>query len=116
MDFNFFFFVKLLLTSFLVVGSSFLATRYPGPAGVVIALPITSFLALAWARIAGQTNLQTASFLESIGWITLSGLGLFFLTPYLLRSGYSFWFSFSLGFLSLVLGCYVVLYVQRSIS
>jgi hypothetical protein len=116
MDFNLFFFLKLFVSSLLIMGSSFLALRYPGPAGVVVALPVTTFLSLAWARFAGQTNLQTASFLESVGWITFSGLGLFFLTPYLLRSGYSFWFSFSMGFLSLVLGCYVVLYVQRSIS
>jgi hypothetical protein len=116
MDLNLFFFLKLSLTLVIVMSSSFLATRYPGPAGVIVALPITSFVALAWARIAGQTNLQTASFLESIGWITLSGLGLFFLTPYLLRNGYNFWFSFSMGFLTLLFGCYVVLWVQRSIS
>ena len=116
MDFNLFFFVKLLLTSLIVVGSSLIALRYPGPAGVIVALPLTTFLTLAWARIAGQTNVQTASFLESVGWVTLSGLGLFFLTPYLLKSGYSFWFSFSLGLVSLLLGCFVVLWVQRSIS
>ena len=116
MDFNFFFFLKLMVSSLLIVGSSALALRYPGPAGVIVALPVTTFLTLAWARIAGQTNLQTASFLESVGWITLSGLGLFFLTPFLLKNGYSFWFSFSMGLASLFLGCFFVLWVQRSIS
>ena len=104
-----------MVSSLLIVGSSALALRYPGPAGVIVALPVTTFLTLAWARIAGQTNIQTASFLESVGWITLSGLGLFFLTPYLLRSGYSFLISFGAGLLSLIVGCFMVLWFRRSI-
>ncbi|MEZ4815464.1 MAG: hypothetical protein R3A80_09710 [Bdellovibrionota bacterium] len=101
------FFLKTLISGLLVAGASTLARKYPGPAGIMIALPITTFLTMAWMGFEGVRSQEMATFLQSVGWITASGLGLFFLTPWLIRLGWGFWPAFSLGFLSLVLGTWV---------
>ena len=102
------FLIKSLISGFLIAGASVLVRKYPGPAGILVALPMTTFLSLAWMRFDGVKNPEIATFLQSVGWITLGGVGLFFLTPYLLRIGWGFWPSFLLGTLSLTVGSFVV--------
>lgn len=101
------FWLKAIVSGLLVAGASSLAQRHPGPAGVLIALPTTSLLALFWMRYAGAGNLEVADFLNSVGVVTLAGLGLFFITPALLRMGWSFGLALSVGALVLFLGSFV---------
>ena len=101
------FILKTLISGLLVAGASTLARRYPGPAGILIALPFTTFLTMAWMGIDGVRSSEMAVFLQSVGWITLAGVGVFFVTPWLIRMGWGFWPAFALGLLTLGIGSWV---------
>ena len=102
-----FFLLKTIISGLLVAGASSLARRYPGPAGLFIALPITTFLTMAWMGMQGSSKLDLAKFLQTVGWITIAGIGIFFLTPYLIRIGWNFWPAFAVGLCILALGSWI---------
>ncbi|NCN26780.1 hypothetical protein GW915_04325 [bacterium] len=102
-----FFVFKTIVSGLLVAGASVLARKYPGPAGIFVALPVTTFLTMAWMGIEGTQSSEMAVFLRSVGWITVAGLGVFFLTPWLLKIGWSFWPAFGVGLLTLFAGSWI---------
>lgn len=101
------FILKVLISGFIVAAASLIAKKHPGPAGIIVALPITTFLTMAWMGVEGTSSSEMATFLQSVGWITIAGVGLFFITPWLIRLGYGFWPSFAAGLATLALGTWV---------
>lgn len=101
------FLLKTLISGLLVAGASTLARRYPGPAGIIVALPVTTFLTMAWMGFEGTRSAELAVFLQSVGWITIAGVGLFFMTPWLIRLGVGFWPSFAAGLFTLAAGTWL---------
>lgn len=102
-----FYWIKAIVSGLIIAGSSSLAQKYPGPAGVLIALPTTTLLTMAWMGQQGATKSELATFLMTVGWITLAGIGFFFLTPVLIKNGWSFWVSFFCGIVVLILGSWI---------
>lgn len=98
------FWLKAFVSGLLVAGASSLAQRHPGPAGVLVALPVTSLLALSWMRYEGASDSETATFLLNVGAVTLAGVGLFFVTPALIKNGWGFMPAMAIGLLILFLG------------
>lgn len=90
-----------------MAGASTLARKYPGPAGILVALPVTTFLTMAWMGLEGTRTKEMADFLQSVGWVTAAGLGVFFLTPWLIRIGWNFWPAFIVGLSTLALGSWI---------
>jgi hypothetical protein len=97
------FWFKLILSAAVISTSSSIAGRRPDLAGWLIALPISSMLALAFAQVEFQDASRSAAFARSI----LSGvpLSLSFFLPFVFaeRLKLSFWWLYALGLLLLTL-------------
>lgn len=102
------FLLKTILSGLLAAGASTLAKKYPGAAGILVALPVTTFITMMWMGLEGTSAQNMATFLQNVGWITLAGIGVFFFTPLLIRLGWGFWPAFGAGLLTLVLGSWAV--------
>ena len=103
------FWIKVLISSFVIAGASQLAGRKPVLAGFIVALPLTSMLALAWAyaehRDMEKVNAFAIAVLEAVP------LSLVFFVPFVLNRWLklNFVFTFALGIICLALAygfCY----------
>lgn len=101
------FILKTLVSGLLVAGASALARRHPGPAGLLIALPTTTLLTLLWMSLEGVSKTDAAIFLQTVGWVTLAGMGLFFITPFLIRMGWGLGPAFAVGIAALAIGSWI---------
>ena len=83
--------IKSAISGVLVASISELARRYPGWAGLLASLPLTSLLAMLWLyRDSGDAE-QVAALARSTFWFIIPSLPLFLAFPALLRSGLGFW-------------------------
>lgn len=58
---------------------------------LLIALPLTSLLAIIWMHQAGQTSQRLANHAEGTFWFVLPTLPMFLILPWMLRNGWGFW-------------------------
>ncbi|MEY4242587.1 MAG: hypothetical protein RLZZ245_172 [Verrucomicrobiota bacterium] len=58
---------------------------------LLIALPLTSLLAMIWMHQAGQTSQRLANHAEGTFWFVLPTLPMFLILPWMLRNGWGFW-------------------------
>jgi hypothetical protein len=58
---------------------------------LLIALPLTSLLAMIWMHHAGQTSQRLANHAEGTFWFVLPTLPMFLILPWMLRNGWEFW-------------------------
>jgi TRAP-type mannitol/chloroaromatic compound transport system permease large subunit len=92
------FIVKILLSVALLLTASELAKRSTFLGAVVIAMPVTSILAMTWLYWDTRDAEKVAAFAKDIFFLVPPSL-LFFL-PFLFqqKSHWPFWLNFSLGF------------------
>lgn len=83
--------VKILVTAVIVAAVSEIARRSTFWAAVLVSLPLTSLLALAWLYVDTGDTERVAAMAEGIVWLVLPSLVLFLVLPPLLRAGYPFW-------------------------
>lgn len=95
------FWFKLLLSSVVISASSSLAGRRPDLAGWLIALPISSMLALAFTHLEFQDTARSAAFARSI--LVGVPLSLTFFVPFVFsdKLRLSFWWLYGVGLLLL---------------
>ena len=58
---------------------------------LLIALPLTSLVALLWMHHAGQTTERLANHAEGTFWFVLPTLPMFLIFPWMLRNHWGFW-------------------------
>ena len=75
------FWIKILISSFIIAGASHLAGKKPLLAGFIVALPLTSMLALAWAYFEHRDMQKINQFAWSI--LTAVPLSLAFFIPFI---------------------------------
>lgn len=86
------FLVKTLISALLIAGVSELGRRSTFWAAVLIALPLTSVLAMVWIWRDTGDAARIAQFSTSVFWLVLPSLLLFVLLPLLLqRLHWDFW-------------------------
>lgn len=85
--------VKVLLTALIIVIVSKIQLFSDRLSAVLIALPITSLLALLWMHHSGQSAQRLANHLETTFWFVLPTLPMFLLLPWMLRQDWGFWTS-----------------------
>jgi hypothetical protein len=100
------FWAKVLISALIISFASWLAGRNPRLAGFIVALPLTSILALAWSNIENQNQVASFDFAKSI--FVAVPLSLLFFVPLLLaeRVGLSFWQAYGSGFVLLGVAYY----------
>lgn len=83
--------VKVLLTALIIIIVNKVQLFSDRLSALLIALPLTSLLAMIWMHQAKQPSDRIASHAEGTFWFVLPTLPMFLLFPWMLRNGWSFW-------------------------
>jgi len=81
---------KLLVSAFVIVLATKIQLFHDRLSALVIALPLTSLLAMIWMRAAGQSSERIANHAEGTFWFVLPSLPMFLVFPWMLRHGWGF--------------------------
>lgn len=90
-------FTKLLLSAALIVLVTKVQVFHDRLSALLIALPLTSLLAMGWMRAEGQSPGRIANHAEGTFWFVLPSLPMFLILPWMLRHGWSFGTSLALN-------------------
>jgi hypothetical protein len=101
------FILKILISASVIAFTSWLAGKKPELAGFIIALPLASLLALAFAHFEHGNEKASIEFAKSI-LIAVPVSWLFFLPFFLTdKYNYGFWVSYIIGILLLIAGYFI---------
>ena len=96
---------KVLLTASLIVFISEVVKRSNYFGALLISLPLTSLVVMAWLYIETGDHQRVATLSFSVFWLILPSLVLFLVLPLLIKLGWGFWLSLALAMLATV-ACY----------
>jgi hypothetical protein len=82
---------KLLLTALIIVIVTKIQLVSDRLSALLIALPLTSLVAMAWMHHGGQSAQRLANHAEGTFWFVIPTLPMFLIIPWMLRNGWSFW-------------------------
>jgi hypothetical protein len=99
------FFIKVLLSAFLIAAIAEVAKRSNLVAALIASLPITSILAFVWLYVDTGEPLQVADLSRQIVWLVIPSLAFFWVLPWLLEYALNFWLALGLAALATSL-CY----------
>ena len=85
--------VKLLVTAAIILFVNKIQLVNDRLSALLIALPLTSLMAMIWMHHAGQSPQRLANHSEGTFWFVLPTLPMFLILPWMLRSGWGFWVS-----------------------
>lgn len=83
--------VKVLLTAVIILMVNKVQLFSDKLSALLIALPLTSLLAMIWMWQGGQPASRIAGHAEGTFWFVLPTLPMFLILPWMLRHGWSFW-------------------------
>ena len=89
--------IKAALSGVIVALVSEIARRNPGAGGLLASLPLVSVLGMIWLWRDTSDAVRMAAHAEATFWFVLPSLPMFLLIPFMLRGGFSFWFSLLAG-------------------
>jgi hypothetical protein len=108
--------VKISLTVAVIVAVAEIAKRSTFWAAALASLPLTSLLALIWLYVDTHDTQRIADLSQGIFWLVLPSLSLFVLLPYLLRTGWSFWYSLGVACIATVAAYFGVIWCLQKFS
>jgi hypothetical protein len=82
---------KVLLSALIIVLVTKVQLVSDRLSALLIALPLTSLIAMAWMHHGGQSAQRLANHAEGTFWFVLPTLPMFLIIPWMLRNGWSFW-------------------------
>lgn len=85
--------VKLLLTALIIHFVNKIQLFNDRLSALLIALPLTSLLAMIWMHHAKQSPARLANHAEGTFWFVLPTLPMFLILPWMLRNGWGFWMA-----------------------
>lgn len=83
--------VKLLLSALVITLVNKVQLFSDRLSALLIALPLTSLVAMVWMHQAGQSPQRLANHAEGTFWFVLPTLPMFLILPWMLRHGWGFW-------------------------
>jgi hypothetical protein len=89
----FFYVLKVVITALLVVSISEVSKRSTLVGGILVAIPVVSFLSFIWMYVETKDTVRIAALSISIFWMVLPSLPFFVLFPYLLHRNIGFFVS-----------------------
>ena len=89
--------VKLLISAAVIVLVNKIQLVNDRLSALLIALPLTSLVAMIWMQQAGQSSQRLANHAESTFWFVLPTLPMFLILPWMLRHGWGFWSALALN-------------------
>jgi hypothetical protein len=88
-----FYVIKVAITAMLVVSISEVSKRSTLVGGILVAIPVVSFLSFIWMYFETKDTERIASLSTSIFWMVLPSLPFFVLFPFLLHRNIGFFVS-----------------------
>ena len=104
---------KLLLSALIIVLVTKIQLVSDRLSALLIALPLTSLVAMAWMHHAGQSSERLANHAEGTFWFVLPTLPMFLIIPWMLRNGWSFWATIAVNCLLTVAFFWITVIVLR---
>lgn len=89
--------IKIAISIIVIVAATELSKRSSWLGALLIALPMTSLLAMTWLYYDTGNLQQIASLSRSIFWLVLPSLALFLVFPWAIENQWKFWPAISLG-------------------
>ncbi len=83
--------VKVLLTALIILFVTKIQVFSDKLSALLIALPLTSILAMVWMWQGNESTARIAGHAEGTFWFVLPTLPMFLILPWMLRQGWSFW-------------------------
>lgn len=91
--------IKIFITVALVIASSEIAKRFPSVGAAIIALPITSIIAMSFLYYDTQNTVKVAEFSRSIPPVVIPSIVFFYGFSFLIDRNFSFIMAMSLSVL-----------------
>lgn len=104
---------KLFLSALIIVVVTKIQLVSDRLSALLIALPITSLVAMIWMHHAGQSSQRLANHAEGTFWFVLPTLPMFLIIPWMLRSGWGFWATLAVNCLITVAFFWLTVVVLR---
>lgn len=104
---------KLLLSALVIVLVTKVQLVSDRLSALLIALPLTSLVAMAWMHHAGQSSERLANHAEGTFWFVLPTLPMFLIIPWMLRNGWPFWSTLAVNCLLTVAFFWITVIVLR---
>lgn len=82
---------KIFLSAFIILMVNKVQLVNDRLSALLIALPLTSLLAMIWMHQAGQSSQRLANHAEGTFWFVLPSLPMFLIFPWMLRHQWGFW-------------------------
>ena len=105
--------VKLLLTALIIHFVNKIQVVNDRLSALLIALPLTSLLAMIWMYHGKQTPERLANHAEGTFWFVLPTLPMFLIFPWMLRHGWAFWTALAANCLITVALFWITVIVLR---
>ena len=83
-------FVKVVVTALIILFVNKIQLVSDRMSALLIALPLTSLIAMIWMHQAGQSSQRIANHAEGTFWFVLPTLPMFLIFPWMLRQGWGF--------------------------
>lgn len=83
--------VKVIVSAFVILFVTKIQLFSDKLSALLIALPLTSLIAMIWMHSGQQAPERIANHAESTFWFVLPTLPMFLVLPWMLRSGWQFW-------------------------
>jgi hypothetical protein len=106
----FYFAVKIIATSVLIVTISEVAKRSTLIGALLASVPFISVLAMVWLYIDTKNVERVSTLSTNIVWLVIPSLPLFIVLPVLLRRGINFYLSLSISLSIMIIGyCLIII-------
>lgn len=92
-----FYAVKVILSALLIVGITEISKRSTFLGGILVAIPLVSFISFIWIYLESKDVVRIASLSTSIFWMVLPSLPFFILFPFLLNKNINFLLSLTIS-------------------
>jgi hypothetical protein len=89
--------IKVLISALVIVAATELAKRSSWLGALLLALPLTSLLAMFWLYHDTRDATQVAGLAQGVFWLVLPTLTFFLVVPWAVGRGWGFWAALGLG-------------------
>ncbi len=104
---------KILLSAFIIVLVTKVQVVNDKLSALLIALPLTSLLAMIWMNSERQSPERIANHAEGTFWFVLPTLPMFLVLPWMLRKGWSFSWSLAANILMTIALFWIMVWFLR---
>ncbi|WP_226895621.1 DUF3147 family protein [Luteolibacter marinus] len=104
---------KLLITAGVILLVTKIQLFNDRLSALLIALPFTSLVAMAWMKLENQSSERIANHSSGTFWFVLPTLPMFLILPWMLRNGWGFWLALGVNCLLTTGFFWITVFVLR---